>query len=171
MSVSAAEFKGALAHLAGGVVVVTTSDEDGRHRGLTATAVCSVSLEPPLVMACMSHKAATYRAVQASGVFALNILPADADGLASRFASDLDDKFEGVTTTAGITGAPILSRALAFCDCTVDSAVDAGDHTIFIGRVVEASSPDEPRQPLLYYRGAFGSIAPLGGSDADEGAE
>lgn len=171
MSVSTSEFRGALAHLAGGVVVVTTREDDGIDRGMTATAVCSVSLDPPLVMACMSHETATYRAVQSSGVFALNILPASADGLAGRFATDRDDKFDGVETTAGETGAPILARALAYCDCAVESAVAAGDHTIFIGRVLQAASPDEHHLPLLYYRGEYGSIVPLDPSEAAEGSE
>ena len=71
---SLAVFKAAMAHLAGGVVIVTTADPAGARHGMTATAVCSVSLEPPLVMACMSRDAATHRAVSVSGAFALNLL-------------------------------------------------------------------------------------------------
>ncbi len=181
MSVSTEAFTSAMANLAGGVVIVTTSADDGRASGMTATAVCSVSVDPPLVMACMRQGAATHRAVEVSGVFALNLLPARAEGLARRFASNRRDKFDGVSTTAGATGAPILVDALAHCECTVERMVSAGDHTIFIGRVQgAASSGDERRRPLLYLRGDYGSIGPLDihesdveapGADGSEGAE
>ena len=180
MSVSTEAFTSAMANLAGGVVIVTTSAEGGRASGMTATAVCSVSIEPPLVMACMKRGAATHRAVEVSGVFALNLLPARAEALARRFASNRGDKFEGVSTTTGATGAPILTDTMAHCDCTVEKMVAAGDHTIFIGRVRgAASSGDERRRPLLYLRGDYGSIGPLDirgsevpppGTDGSEGA-
>lgn len=128
---------------------------------MTATAVCSVSLAPPLVMACMSHDSSTYHAVEESGVFALNVLPATAEALARRFASDDRDKFEGLATRPGATGAPLLEEALAHCDCEVERSVPAGDHTIFIGRVVDAISVDRPEPPLLYFRGAYGSVSGL----------
>jgi len=144
-------YRRVLSHLAGGVVIVTTRGAGGEPRGMTATAVCSVSVDPPLVMACMSQAAATHGAVEASGIFALNILPADARDLAQRFASTSADKFSGVRTLAGASGAPLLADALAHCDCEVEEAVTAGDHTIFIGRVLAAvSHEDRPAGPLLY---------------------
>lgn len=162
MTVSADRFRGALAHLAGGVVIVTTRDQDGKPRGMTATAVCSVSLAPPLVMACMSHAAATHRAVEESGVFALNLLPMTAEGLARRFASADPDKFAGLECATGVTGAPLLENALAQCDCEVERSVPAGDHTIFIGRVVDVRGDiDSPLPPLVYCRGAYGSLSPV----------
>ncbi len=161
MTVSAADYRGALANLAGGVVVVTTSDGQGRPRGMTATAVCSVSIRPPLVMACVHHEAATHRAIHDSGAFVLNLLPEHSEALARRFASSRPGKFGGLRTTPGETGAPILADAMAHCDCTVERAVDAGDHTIYIGRVVGvAYREDEDCPPLLYFRGGYRSIAP-----------
>lgn len=179
MSVSVEAFKRALANLAGGVVIVTTSDEEGVARGMTATAVCSVSVDPPLVMACMDQGAATHRAVRAAGVFALNLLPARAEKLAARFASNRADKFEGLETSIGDTGAPILADAFAFCDCVVEKTVDAGDHTIFIGRVLGAGHfENDARSPLLYFRGDYGTVAPIdhvrgrrSGEDADPSAD
>lgn len=160
MTVSTDDFRGALANLAGGVVVVTTSTENGRS-GMTATAVCSVSIDPPLVMACMNQKSTTYRAVRDSGIFALNVLPARSQDLAGRFASNRTDKFDGLVTAVCETGAPILAEAMAFCDCVVERTVDAGDHTIFIGRVLGVGYvDDEGRRPLLYFRGGYGSLAP-----------
>ena len=161
MTVSAADYRGALANLAGGVVVVTTSDGSGRPRGMTATAVCSVSIDPPLVMACVHREAATHRAIRDSGAFALNLLPEHSEVLARRFASSRPGKFEGLGTTPGATRAPILADAMAHCDCTVERAVDAGDHTIYIGRVVGVGyREEEDRPPLLYFRGGYRSIAP-----------
>jgi len=162
MTVPIEAFKEALANLVGGVVIVTTPTQDGRSTGMTATAVCSVSLDPPLVMACMSHRAATHRAVEQSGVFALNVLPAFAVDMARRFASNRDDKFFGLTASTGPSGAPILGDAIAYCDCEVERTVSAGDHTIFIGRVLDAGSPGRATHPpLLYFRGAYGSLTSL----------
>lgn len=159
----------ALSHLAGGVVIVTTRGEDGEPRGMTATAVCSVSLAPPLVMACMSHDSSTYHAVEESGVFALNVLAATAERLARRFASSDDDKFAGLGFMEGETGAPLLADAMAHCDCTVERSVPAGDHTIFIGRVIGVARHERPGSPLLYFRGAYGSVTPLAVPGASEG--
>lgn len=161
-------FREALSQLAGGVVIVTTRGEDGEPRGMTATAVCSVSLSPPLVMACMSHESSTYHAVEESGVFALNVLAATAERLARRFASSDEDKFAGLGFAAGETGAPLLADALAHCDCVVERSVPAGDHTIFIGRVVGVARHDRPEAPLLYFRGTYGSVKPLPVSEGDE---
>jgi len=165
-------FREVLSHLAGGVVIVTTRGHDGEPRGMTATAVCSVSLAPPLVMVCMSHEAATYDAVEQSGIFALNVLPATAERLARRFASGEGDKFSGLSHQIGETGAPLLAEALAHCDCVVERSVPAGDHTIFIGRVVQVGRHERPSPPLLYFRGAYGSVTGLAngpGSGGDEG--
>lgn len=133
---------------------------------MTATAVCSVSLEPPLVMACMSRESATHGAVESSGVFAINVLPVSALELAGRFASRSDEKFADVDLTRGETGAPLLAAALAHCDCRVERSVEAGDHTIFIGRVLSVHAPDDADGPLLYFRGSYGSVGPL----SDDGA-
>ena len=109
-------------------------------------------------MACIGHTAATHQAVEESGVFALNILPSSARDLAARFASQDDDKFEGVETEIFETGAPLLRIAVAFCDCRVERSVPAGDHTIFIGRVLASGAAGDARQPLLYHRGGYRTI-------------
>lgn len=173
MTAGTEEFKRALAHLVGGVVIVTTRDAAGEPRGMTATAVCSVSLDPPLVMACMNQASNTHAALEESGVFALNILPEAARDLAQRFASSSSEKFEGVLVGTGDTGAPLLSVALAHCDCEVERSVVAGDHTIFIGRVVSAGARPAEHGPLVYFRGRYGSVGPAdhdGAEEADAGA-
>lgn len=170
MSVTSEEFRAALSRLAGGVVIVTARGEDGEPRGMTATAVCSVSLEPPLVMACLNRVAATHEAVLRSGVFALNVLPASAERLARRFAEPIPDKFAEIPVVEARTGAPILDRALAYCECRVVRSVRAGTHTIFIGEVEGAGVGDDPvAEPLVYYRGRYGAVAPLS-DELEEGA-
>ncbi len=158
------EFRRTLGWLAGGVTVISSIDDAGRPVGLTATAVCSVSLEPPLVMACVSRGSTTHAAIVASSRFALNILPASARALADRFATGAADKFAGVDWTAGSSGCPLLQGATAVCECSLEESIAAGDHTIFVGRVegthVRVPAGDEP-PALLYYRGAYASTRPV----------
>lgn len=156
MVVSPERFREVLSRLAGGVAVVTSRHADGSPSGMTATAVCSVSLAPPLVLACLDVGANTHGAVRESGVFALNLL-AEGDGdLARRFGLEEERKFEGLAVSRAVTGSPLLERGLGYCDCSVVQAMDAGDHTIFIGRVEAAESHGpSSRAPLLYYRGRY----------------
>ena len=152
-------FRRAMSRLAGGVAIVTARDAEGRPRGMTATAVTSVSLEPPLVMACLERVARTHAAIEASGYYALNFLSeADAE-LAVRFSREGSNKFEGLAVRDGETGVPLIERALAHCECSVAQAVPAGDHTIFLGRVEATRVADAAGiRPLVYYRGAYGTV-------------
>ncbi|MFQ5678042.1 MAG: flavin reductase family protein [Gemmatimonadota bacterium] len=165
MSISSERFRRVLGHLAGGVVVVTSRDGDGVPCGMTATAVCSVSLTPPLVLACLEIERNTHRAIQVSGIFAINVLAGEQEVLARRFAETGETKFDGAEATPGVTGAPLLARTLAYCECAVVQAVPAGDHTIFVGQVRAASAASEEpaRAPLVHFRGAYGTLA--GGPD------
>jgi len=159
VAVSPRRFRHALGHLAGGVTVVTTRDEEGGRHGLTATAVCSVSLEPPLVLVSIEEDSNTHAIIERSGVFALNFLARDERDVALRFASTPDDKFEGLTVSDAPTGCPLLDRAIAWCDCVVVQTVVAGDHTVFIGRVEMAEVPraGEPH-PLIHYAGRWTTL-------------
>lgn len=160
MSFEAAEFRRILGHLATGVTVVSAADpENGAARGLTATAIASVSLDPPLVLACVERGADTHDCIERAGAFAISILGADDEALARRFADDPSErKFEGTAWRAEVTGAPVLEDALAWVDCTVRAAYDGGDHTIFVGEVVAGDAADG--SPLLYFRGGYGRPAP-----------
>ncbi|UCG75747.1 MAG: flavin reductase family protein [Gemmatimonadota bacterium] len=154
--------------------MITTRASDGRPQGLTATAICSVSLDPPLVLACLSGHSSTHEAIEASGVFAVSFLGVEDTAIADRFAGDAVDKFEGVPRRAGITGAPVVQAGLAYCDCVVVQQVEAGDHTIFIGRVDAAGAFGEsgdPPRPLVRFRGAYrtaGALADEPGGAAQE---
>lgn len=158
--VGPADFKRALAQLAGGITVVTASDEKGSPVGLTATSVCSVSLDPPLVLVCIGTGSRTHAAIETSGRYAINVLGARSRSLSERFAASGPDKFDGLSWSPGRWGSPLLSGAIATCECDVERAVPAGDHTIFVARVIEAvAADDDGTHPLLWYRGAHRRLA------------
>ena len=160
MAVSPSRFRHVLGHLASGVSVVTSLDRDGEPCGLTATSVCSVSLEPPLVLVSVDRASGTHAGLLAAGVYAVNLLAADQASLAVRFAGDEEDKFRGLEWRAGTTGAPLLDDVPGWLDCTVVREVVAGDHTVFIGRVEAARMPGrDDARPLVYHLGRYGTLA------------
>lgn len=140
---------------AAGVTVVTTLS-DGEPAGMTATAFTSVSLDPPIVLCCMNASSRTAAAVLASQSFAVNLLAADQEDLAARFASRADDKFAEVTWTPGPEGLPLLTGALASVACRVRSVTEAGTHRIVLGDVVASARADG--EPLVYLDGRYGSF-------------
>ena len=151
--ISPDDFRRALSHFASGVTIVTTSDGEQRPTGLTASAFCSVSLDPPLILICVDHKSQSYPHLRESGRFAINILHQGHEQLSRRFASSRLDKFDGVAFTLGTLGVPLIDAALAHLECRTVSAYVEGDHTIFVGRV-EAVDVGEG-DPLLYYGGRY----------------
>jgi len=160
------DFRRVLGHFASGVTIVTTLDADGRPAGLTASAVASVSLNPPLVLVCVAHSSQSYPHFHTHGRFAINILASSHEQVARRFASQSGaaEKFEGTGYRAGILGLPILKDTLAELECTLVHTYPAGDHTIFVGQVEAADSRgDAGFEPLLYYRGRFGRLHAPGG--------
>jgi len=160
MPADSEQLKHALSHLPGGVTIVTSLDEEGSPQGLTAISVCSVSLDPPLVLVCIERSTNTHAAIEASRVYGLNFLGDTHRELADRFSST-GEKFDGVEHAVHATGAPILTGAVASCDCTVVVAVPAGDHTIFVGRVETVSASQPPvAAPLIRYRGKYETLRP-----------
>ncbi|MFW6085286.1 MAG: flavin reductase family protein [Gemmatimonadota bacterium] len=164
-AVGADEFRAAMSRLAAGVSIVTSTGSDGGPRGLTATAICSVSLMPPLVLASLHDGSATGEAVTATGAFVLNFLGRGEEELARRFADATAEKFAEVDWEPGATGCPTIPEALAVCECTLEKAVPAGDHTLFVGRVVRVSvNRAVPNDPLIYFAGAYGALSGGGSS-------
>lgn len=163
MTVTAQTFIQGMRQLAAGVTLVTTQHE-GRRAGLTATAVCSLSAEPPQLLACINRQAETYGIVQASGAFAVNVLASHQQQLAQVFAGLTgiygDQRFELADWSRLATGSPILSPCLAAFDCRLVEAVPAATHSIFIGQV-EAVALELDLQPLVYAGGDYGLIASL----------
>ena len=158
--IDSSQFRRVMGHFAAGVAIVTTSREDGAPAGLTVSAVCSVSLEPTLILVCVDRASESHGAIEASGVFAVNVLEeGEGETLARRFgAARGTEKFVGLAFHAERTGAPVLDAALAWLDCRVRNAYDGGDHTIFVGEVEAAETREGT--PLLYYRGGYGRFAP-----------
>lgn len=166
MTVRESLFRNVLGRLAGGVAVVTTRTDDGAARGMTATSVCSVSLSPPLVLACLARTSETHEAVAEVGHFALNFLAEGDEALARHFAGTAPDKYGGIEAEEAATGAPILPGALAWCDCAVVDSRLAGDHTVYIGRVEAAGVGEgDRRAPLVYYHGRYGGLLMRDGED------
>jgi len=155
------DFRKVLSHFGSGVTIVTTSDADKRPTGLTCSSFASVSLDPPLVLVCVDHKAQSFPALRERGRFAVNILSAGQEEASRRFAtSKILDKFEGVAHTISELGLPLLEGALAHLECVTVSAHVEGDHTIFVGRVERIGVPGG--EPLLYYKGRYQKFAAPG---------
>jgi flavin reductase (DIM6/NTAB) family NADH-FMN oxidoreductase RutF len=157
MPVDQLEFRRVMGHFATGVTVITSRDGDGKLVGLTANAVASVSLAPPLLLVCVDKVAESYPAFAASKVFVVNVLSDKQETLSRRFAKSGGEKFEGVGYRLGVTGAPILTDVVAHLECEVSHEFDAGDHTIYIGRAVEIAV-DSEEDPLLFYRGGYRNL-------------
>lgn len=147
------QFRHVVGHLASGVTVVTTA-VDGRRYGMTASSVTSLSVDPPMMLACINNAVPTARAVDRSGTYVVNILGESHGELAKQFAMASRDKFRNVAVSTGLLGLPMLSDALAHIECEVTERVIGGTHSIFLGRVVSATAGDG--QPLTYFRGGFG---------------
>ena len=152
-SVDAAHFRHVVGHLASGVTVVTTEAAGKRH-GMTASSVTSLSMDPPMMLACINSAVPTADAVSESGRYVVNVLGEHQGELARQFATASRDKFRNVAVHRGALGLPLLSEALAHIECEVAERVVGGTHTIFLGRVVSATAGDG--QPLTYFRGGFG---------------
>jgi len=151
------QFRRVMGHFATGVTVLTTALGEDLH-GMTANAVCSVSLDPLLVLVCVNKQARTHAVLSESGVFAVNVLAEEQEHLSRLFADDAVDaahSLTGLSYRRGVTGAPILADCLAYVECRVVAAYPGGDHTIFMGAVEDAGVLREGR-PLIFFRGAYG---------------
>ena len=153
MTLDPATFRSVLGRFASGITVVTAVDEDGEDQGMTVSAFCSASLDPPLVLACVDHTAAMHPLLQRVTHFAVNILSAGQEALSRRFAEPELDPFDGVGYRRGTNGAALIDDALAHLECRVVDRREAGDHTIVVGRVESAVSYQG--RPLVYYRGGY----------------
>jgi flavin reductase (DIM6/NTAB) family NADH-FMN oxidoreductase RutF len=154
--VDAAHFRQLLGRFATGVSIVTTRRPDGRPVGMTASSIASVSLLPPLLLVSVDRKNDMHEALTHGTHFALNILAADQEAIARRFAATDPNRFEGVGYREGHEGIPLLDGALAHIECVKQHAVPGGDHTVFIGLVIDGAVTNA--RPLLYYRGGYASL-------------
>jgi len=158
--VSAAGFRHAMSHFATGVTVITSLGADGEPVGTTASAVTSLSLDPPLVLVCLDLGSLTLRAIRGHGAFAVNVLAAAQRQLSVNFARrGLAAAWDGVRHRHGPTGSPRLEDVLTVMECTVEHCLPGGDHEIVVGRVRHVETSASPAAPLVYFRGGYASLA------------
>src|SRR3954469_8160820 len=152
--VAPAHFRAVMGHFATGVTVVTASGADGPV-GMTANAVCSLSLDPLLLLVCFDNDARTLRVVREQERFGVNVLASGQAELARLFASKAPEveKFAGVEHTVH-EGVPVLEGALAWVGCTLEGLAPGGGPPIGIGSVTAAEFAGEAA-PLLWYRGTY----------------
>ena len=151
--VTSEEFRRACGRFATGVTVATVLDSQGVPHGLTVSSFTSVSLSPPLVSICLGHAVSLIDTFRASNVFGINILADYQRDLSERFSRKGHDRFQGVAWTPGETGVPLIDGALAAIECRVEQRIPAGDHDIFVARMLASRVTETP--PLLYFAGAY----------------
>jgi flavin reductase (DIM6/NTAB) family NADH-FMN oxidoreductase RutF len=156
MPIDKNELRRVMGHFATGVTVITTFSAQGELHGLTANSLTSVSLEPPLLLACVDKLIESYPCFESSRVFTVNVLAEDQEDLSRRFATSGTNKFEGVAFQRGANGCPILHGALAYLECKLYGAYDGGDHTIYVGEIEQAETREG--RPLLFFRGGYRSV-------------
>jgi flavin reductase (DIM6/NTAB) family NADH-FMN oxidoreductase RutF len=151
-------FREVMASFPSGVVVLTAFGDDSLPRGLTVSAFCAVSLQPPLALACIDKTSNTLPAVQHTGGFTANILAAGREQLARRMATKVADKFGGIgwRRPDSPIGGPILDDdCAAYAVCTLRDTIEAGDHWVLIGLVTEGSH-HEGVAPMIFSRRGYG---------------
>jgi flavin reductase (DIM6/NTAB) family NADH-FMN oxidoreductase RutF len=154
--VDRAQFRQLLGRFATGVTVITTRTAAGQPIGMTASSVASLSLDPPLLLVCVDRTHDMHVALEAAHHFALNVLADDQEALSRRFASETDDRFDGVGFHDSEHGVPLLDGTVGSIECDKRDCNAGGDHSIFVGLVTGGSARD--RRPLLYYRGGYDGL-------------
>ena len=150
------EFRSVMGRFASGVTVVTSMNAEGEDQGMTVSAFCSLSLEPPLVLFCVDNAASMYSSLAEAPGFIINILSEKQESLARRFSGPDPNRFDGIGYTRGVSGIVILEDVLGYVECKRIATHLGGDHCIYIGEV-EVASANEGR-PLLYYRGGYAQL-------------
>ena len=151
------EFRSAMSRLASAVSIVTTLDQAGRLWGFTASSVCSVSLNPPLILVCIDRRARSHQAFRTTRHFAVSVLKRGQEPIAERFATPRNDKFAGGHVLQVDGRLPVIRGALVHLECGAYNVSDGGDHTIVVGQVQLLSAG--AGQPLVYFNRAFWGVA------------
>jgi flavin reductase (DIM6/NTAB) family NADH-FMN oxidoreductase RutF len=156
MSMDSRAFRDALGAFPTGVAVVTAAGT-GVHFGITVNSFTSVSLDPPLLLWCMDRRSRRHDMFVHAEGFTVSILGADHRDVSSRLARPGEHSLDGIALLATELGPPALADSLAVFECLRDQAIEAGDHTILLGRVLRFSQP-AASAPLVYYRGRYGAL-------------
>lgn len=148
-----------------GVSIVTTQDTQGLQYGMTVSSFTSVSLEPPLILVCMSKESPTTRVLLDTEIFGVVLLGEQQSELSVRFAGfdpnfpQETDRFRDLATYTLVTGSPLIREAIAVLDCRLWAVYDGGTHYIVVGEVVASQVPQLTSQPLVYYNRGYYSLA------------
>ena len=156
MTIDSATFRSVLGRFASGITIVTALDDRGEDHGMTVSAFCSASLDPPLVLACIDRAATMHPVLERATHFAVNILSSEQEALSRRFATPEVDPFDGIGYTRGTAGLALIDDALAHLECRVHARVPGGDHMILLGLVESGVAWDA--RPLLYYRSGYAQL-------------
>ncbi|MCQ8242443.1 flavin reductase [Rhizosaccharibacter radicis] len=160
MAVDRSAYRDAMARLGAAVNVITTADTTARH-GFTASAVCSVTDEPPTLLVCMNRSSRTRPAFAVGGALCVNVLAANQQEISVAFASrsEMEERFAGGRWTTLATGAPVLEEAVASFDSRITQVVEIGTHDVMFC-VVEAIRMGEPRDALIYLHRTYHNLPP-----------
>ncbi|MBE9373289.1 flavin reductase family protein [Saccharopolyspora sp. HNM0983] len=148
-------FRDVLGNVPTSVVAVTAPGPDELPAGMIVGSFTSVSLDPPLVSFLADRSSSTLPKILDGGQFCANALASDQEPLSRRLAVRGPHKFDGVAWQRSPLGNPVLDGVLAWIDCTIDRAVDIGDHVLVVGAVQDLRA-FPPRNPLLFFRGGYG---------------
>lgn len=154
MTFDVQKFRNALGRFATGITVVTSKKSGEEPIGITVNSFSSVSLEPPLVLFSLGQSGHHCQEFLEAGAFAINVLSADQRHLCDRFASPLEDRFEGIPYEVGENGSPTFKDCLAIFECKIYATHEAGDHLIFVCEVTNVISEGESNA-LLFHKGNF----------------
>lgn len=153
MQIESKVLRSALGRYATGVTLITCRDAAGQPIGLTANSFNALSLDPPLVLWALRRVSPSLAAFQQASHFAVNVLTQAQKSLSQRFASPVADRFAEGVWSDGLGNAPVLAECTAVFQCELQQQLEAGDHVLFIGRVMAVSDADAP--PLLYHGGQY----------------
>jgi 3-hydroxy-9,10-secoandrosta-1,3,5(10)-triene-9,17-dione monooxygenase reductase component len=156
MAITNDEFKTALGRFASGVTVVTTKDAAGKLHGLTVSAFCSVSMNPPLILVCILKTTGSHQSFIDGKSFVVNVLGESQQHISNHFASRRDDKFSGQNYELNEQGLPVLDNCQVNLECSLKHSYDGGDHTIFVGEIEKATV--NTAKPLIYWHGNYQKI-------------
>ena len=164
-AIDSLDYREVLTRFATGVTVVTTleqTDAGSQPWGTTVNSFTGISLDPPLVLVAIGRERSIHPIIERTGRFGVNILGEDSQAISDCFAgapSPLPrSAFCNADFKLGKSGLPILDQAIAYLTCDVEQVIDGGDHTIYLGRVIETACRDDPGWPLLYFRRRYLSI-------------
>jgi flavin reductase (DIM6/NTAB) family NADH-FMN oxidoreductase RutF len=160
VSIDPQTFRAIIGNFATGVTVITAASGD-ELQGMTANAFTSLSLDPVMVLICVDRGSHTHRVLQGGRAFAVNILGAHQEDVSRLFAKKAAPErgsLRGQPYRIGETGAPVLTECLAYVECRIAEELSGGDHTIFLGEVLDAAVVKDGA-PLLFFRGGYRELA------------